>query len=121
MSHLPWLSLLVFFPLVAAALIAVMPAEAHKPIRLWATIAALAEFVFSLPLWLRVIPGMPRFQFEERFNWIPVIGAQYHLGVDGLSGLLALLTTFITLIAIVGSWTAVEKRPREFFALILAL
>ena len=121
MSHLPWLSLLVFFPLVAAALIAVMPADAHKPIRLWATIAALAEFVFSLPLWWRVIPGMQGFQFEERFNWIPVIGAQYHLGVDGLSGLLALLTTFITLIAVVGSWTAVEKRPREFFALILAL
>jgi NADH-quinone oxidoreductase subunit M len=120
-NHLPWLSLLVFFPLAAAVLISVMPAEAHKPIRLWATVAALAEFVFSLPLWWKVIPGLPGFQFEERLNWIPVIGAEYHLGVDGLSGLLALLTTFITLIAVIGAWTAVEKRSREFFAMLLVL
>lgn len=116
-----WLSLLVFFPLVAAVLIAIMPAGANKPIRLAATAAALAEFVFSLPLWWQVIPGQAGFQFEEKFDWIPAIGAQYHLGVDGISALLALLTTFITLIAVIGAWTSVEKRGREFFALVLAL
>ncbi|MBK7367895.1 MAG: NADH-quinone oxidoreductase subunit M [Candidatus Eisenbacteria bacterium] len=121
MAQLPWLSLLVFFPLAAAILVAIMPANAHKPIRWWATIAALAEFVFSLPLWWRVIPGQAGFQFEEKLDWIPVLGAQYHLGVDGVSGLLALLTTFTTLIAIIGAWTSVEKRSREFFALVLAL
>ena len=121
MAPIPWLSLLVFFPLVAAVLIAIMPAGAHKPIRLWATLAALAEFVFSIPLWWRIVPGQAGFQFEEKLDWIPAIGAQYHLGVDGVSGLLALLTTFTTLIAILGAWTSVEKRSREFFALVLAL
>jgi NADH-quinone oxidoreductase subunit M len=120
-AHVPWLSLLVFFPLAAAALIAIMPSGSTRAIRLWATLAALAEFVFSLPLWWRVVPGQPGFQFEERFDWIPSIGAQYHLGVDGVSALLALLTTFTTLVAALSAWTAVEKRAREFFALVLAL
>ena len=121
MAPLPWLSFLIFFPLAAAALIAVMPSGAHRQIKLWATVAAFAELVFSLPLWWRVVPGQPGFQFEERIDWIPAIGAQYHLGVDGISGLLVLLTTFTTLIAVLGAWTAVEKRAREFFALVLAL
>ena len=121
MAHLPWLSLLVFFPLAAAILVALMPPTANRAVRLWATVAALAEFAFSVPLWWRVIPGQAGFQFEEHFAWIPSIGATYHLGVDGVSGLLALLTTFTTLIAIVGAWTAVEKRSNSFFALVLAL
>jgi NADH-quinone oxidoreductase subunit M len=120
-AHLPWLSLLVFFPLVAAVVIALLPESAKGAIRLTATAAALAEFALSLPLWWRVIPGQPGFQFEESVDWIPAIGARYHLGVDGVSGLLVLLTTFTTVIAILGAWTAVEKRPKQFFALVLAL
>ncbi len=121
MANGHWLSFLVFFPLGAAALIALMPQGSHRQIKLWATLAALAEFVFSLPLWWRVVPGQAGFQFEENFAWIPAVGARYHLGVDGISALLALLTTFTTLIAVWGAWTAVEKRTREFFALVLAL
>ena len=121
MAHLPWLSLLVVFPLAAAALILLLPAGANRAVRLWATVVALAEFAFSLPLWWRVLPARAGFQFEESLDWIPAIGARYHLGVDGLSALLALLTTFITFIAVLGAWTAVEKRSKEFFALVLAL
>jgi NADH-quinone oxidoreductase subunit M len=120
-SSIPWLSFLVFFPLVAAVLLALLPKGAERSVRLWATLAAAIEFAVSLPLWWRVIPGAPGFQFEESLPWIPVIGARYHIGVDGVSGLLALLTTFMTLIAILGSWTAVEKRSKEFYALVLAL
>jgi NADH-quinone oxidoreductase subunit M len=120
-AHLPWLSFLVFFPLAAGVLIALLPAGANRAVRLWATVAALAEFGFSLPLWWRVVPARPGFQFEESLAWIPSIGARYHLGVDGLSALLALLTTFITFVAVLGAWTAVEKRSKEFFALVLAL
>ncbi len=121
MDHLPWLTLLIFFPLAAAALIALMPESASRAARTWATAAALVEFGLSLPLWWRVVPGQPGFQFEENLSWIPAIGARYHLGVDGVSGLLALLTTFTTLLAVLGAWTAVEKRTREFYALLLAL
>jgi NADH-quinone oxidoreductase subunit M len=120
-AHLPWLSLLVFFPLAAATLIALLPDATGRPSRLLATGAALVEFLISLPLWWRVVPGLAGFQFEENLAWIPSIGARYHLGVDGVSGLLALLTTFTTLVAVIGAWTAVEKRSKEFFALVLAL
>ena len=118
---LPWLSFLIFFPLVAGALVALMPRGAEHSARLWATVAAAVEFAVSLPLWWRLVPGAPGFQFEESVAWIPSIGARYHLGVDGVSALLALLTTFISLIAIVSAWTSVEKRSREFYALLLAL
>jgi NADH-quinone oxidoreductase subunit M len=120
-AHLPWLSLLVFLPLAAAVLVLLLPASSARTIRLLATGAALVEFAVSLPLWWRVVPGAPGFQFEESVSWIPSIGARYHLGVDGVSSLLVLLTTFITVIAVLGAWTAVEKRSKQFFALVLAL
>ena len=118
---IPWLSFLIFFPLAAAALLAIMPRGAERSARLWGTVAAAVEFVVSMPLWWRLAPGHDGFQFEEKLPWIPSIGANYHLGVDGVSALLALLTTFMTLVAVLSAWTAVEKRSREFFALLLAL
>src|ERR1044071_3559467 len=119
--HLPWLSFLVFFPLAAGALVSLMPQGAERSARLWATLAAAIELLVSLPLWWRLVPGRPGFQFEESVAWIPSIGARYHLGVDGVSALLALLTTLMTLVSIVAAWTSVEKRSREFYALLLAL
>src|ERR1044072_1044634 len=119
--HLPWLSFLVFFPLAAGALVSLMPQGAERSARLWATLAAALEVLVSLPLWWRLVPGRPGFQFEESVAWIPSIGARYHLGVDGVSALLALLTTLMTLVSIVAAWTSVEKRSREFYALLLAL
>src|SRR5262245_33061221 len=118
---MPWLSFLVFFPLAAGALVGVMPRRAERAARVWATVAALVELLVSLPLWWRLVPGKPGFQFEESVAWIPAVGARYHLGVDGVSALLALLTTLMTLLSILAAWTSVEKRSREFYALLLAL
>ncbi|MBI1798591.1 MAG: NADH-quinone oxidoreductase subunit M [Candidatus Eisenbacteria bacterium] len=117
----PWLSWLVFFPLMGAVLLCMMPPAANRLIRTWATVVAFAELAFSLPLWWRVIPGQSGWQFGERHDWIPSLGASYHLGVDGISMLLALLTTVMTAITVVGAYASVEKRGREFYALLLAL
>ena len=121
MTHLPWLSFLVYFPLAAAIVVALLPAGSARTARITATVAALAELLLSLPLWWKLVPSRPGFQFEESLDWLPAIGARYHLGVDGVSALLALLTTFTTFVAVLGAWTAVEKRAREFYALLLAL
>jgi NADH-quinone oxidoreductase subunit M len=121
LAGFPYLSFLLFFPLVAAALVALVPRGAERQAKLWATVAAAIELVASLPLWTQVLPGAPGFQFEEKVAWIPAIGASYHLGVDGISALLVLLTTVITFIAVLGAWGSVEKRAREFYALMLAL
>ncbi|HYM79883.1 MAG TPA: NADH-quinone oxidoreductase subunit M [Candidatus Limnocylindria bacterium] len=117
----PWLSWLIFFPLVSAALIALLPARAERTIRLWATLASVAELAFALPLWWRLIPGHPGWQFAEHRSWLPGLGSSYSLGADGISVPLVLLTVILTAVAIVGAYNAVEKRPREFYALLLAL
>jgi NADH-quinone oxidoreductase subunit M len=117
----PWLTALIVFPLLAAVVIALMPPTADRAIKRWATLAALGEFALSLPLWWRYDPSNPAWQFEEKRAWLPALGANWHLGIDGIGMLLVLLTTVITAVAVIGSYTAVEKRAREFYASMLAL
>jgi NADH-quinone oxidoreductase subunit M len=117
----PLLSLLVFFPLVGAVVVAVLKPGAERLIRGVATAFALGEVALSLPLWWRLADGDAGFELVEKASWIPAWGASYHLGVDGISGLLVLLTTVLTAIAVVGAFSGVEKRSREFFAMLLAL
>ena len=103
MTHLPWLSIVVFLPLAGAILIALLPATAERAIRRWATIVSLAELLISIPLWWRYVPGEPGWQFVERRPWLPVLGSSYHLGLDGISMLLVLLTTVLTPLVVIGS------------------
>ncbi len=121
MTDFPWLTGLVLFPLLGALVLLLMPAGATRAIRTLAAVIAGAEFLFSLPLWWRFVPGGDAFQFVERLPWLPTFGAEWHLGVDGVSVLLVLLTTFVSLVAIVGAFGAVEQRAKQFFALLLAL
>ena len=67
MIELPWLSWIIFFPLVGAALLVLMPREAGRLIRTWAATVALAEVAFSLPLWWRLVPAHPGWQFAEQY------------------------------------------------------
>ncbi|HEY3217151.1 MAG TPA: NADH-quinone oxidoreductase subunit M [Candidatus Eisenbacteria bacterium] len=121
MPSFPWLSWLIFFPLFSAVLVVLLPPRAERTIRSLATVAALAELLFALPLWWRLRPGEPGWQFAEQRSWLPALGASYSLGVDGISMLLVLLTVVLTAVAVIGAYRAVEKRSREFYALLLAL
>ena len=121
MTEFPWLTWLVFFPLAGAVLLVLLPATADRLIRTWALTVATAEVAFSLPLWWRLVPSRPGWQFAERHDWLPALGASYHLGADGISVMLVLLTTVLTAVAVLGAFSAVEKRGREFYALLLAL
>jgi NADH-quinone oxidoreductase subunit M len=121
MSGFPWLSSIVFLPLLGALAIALMPAREARAIRAWAAVFAFAEVALSIPLWWRFSPRDTAWQFVERHDWLPALGSSYHLGLDGISLLLVLLTTVITALAVLGSFGAVEKRPREFYASLLAL
>ena len=116
-----WLTWLVFLPLLGGVLLAAMPAAAPRMHRRFGMAVALAEFALSLPLWWKVVPGLQGWQFVEKRPWLPALGAQYYLGVDGISALLVLLTTLMTAVAVLGAFGAVEKRTREFYALLLAL
>jgi NADH-quinone oxidoreductase subunit M len=121
MSTFPWLSCLIFFPLAGAVAIAFMPPHAARAIRRSATLIALVEVALSLPLWWRFVPAGPQWQFVERREWLPALGSSYHLGIDGISLLLVLLTTLITALAVISSTPSITTRTREFYAMVLAL
>ncbi len=74
-----------------------------------------------MPLWFWYQPSGADFQFVERAPWIPSVGAEYFLGVDGLSMLLILLTTMMGFIAVLSSWTAITERVKEYYIFLLVL
>src|SRR5467141_2431935 len=119
MSH--YLSIILFTPAIGALLILLINKQNESAIRWVANIAALLGFVVSVPLWLWFDPQAADFQFIERAQWIPSVGAEYFLGVDGLSTLLILLTTMMGFIAVLSSWTAITERVKEYYIFLLVL
>ncbi len=118
-SHL--LSVILFTPLAGALVLLFVSREREQTIRWIANAFAAAGFAVSLPLWFWYQPLGERWQFTERAEWIPSIGASYFLGVDGFSVLLILLTTLIGAIAVLSSWTAVTERVKEYYIVLLVL
>ncbi|MBI3262220.1 MAG: NADH-quinone oxidoreductase subunit M [Acidobacteria bacterium] len=121
MATFPLLSWILFTPLVGAILILFVNKRNEHAIRWIANLFALAGFVISLPLWFWYNSQNPDYQFVERLPWIPSIGAEYFLGVDGFSVLLVLLTTLMGVIAILSSWTAITERVKEYYIFLLVL
>jgi NADH-quinone oxidoreductase subunit M len=116
-----YLSIILFTPLVGALVILLINKQNENAIRWVANIAALLGFVVSVPLWFWFNPQTADFQFMERAQWIPSVGAEYFLGVDGLSTLLILLTTMMGSIAVLSSWTAITERVKEYYIFLLVL
>jgi NADH-quinone oxidoreductase subunit M len=115
------LTILTFLPLAGAVMIAFLPRESPRAIRWTALIFSLAEFAVTVALFLNFSPDQPGMQFSEHHPWITTPPISYHIGVDGLSVLLVLLTGFLTPFAILASWKAITDRVKEFFMVILAL
>jgi NADH-quinone oxidoreductase subunit M len=114
------LSLLVLLPVAGAALVA-LTQRRSATLQKWLGLAfSSTVFLLSLVL-VRDFRGMAEMQFVERRPWIPAWGISYHLGVDGLSLWLVVLTTFLTPLCLLGSWTSIEKRVREFVVFMLLL
>jgi NADH-quinone oxidoreductase subunit M len=120
MSDLPILSLVVFTPLIGVVLMLFVPGTNHRLIRWLALAAALATLGFSLVL-LGYDPGGAEFQFREDLDWIPAFGMGYRLGVDGISMVLVILTTILSVVAIVYSWDPIKSRVKEYYATMLLL
>ena len=119
MNH--YLSIILFTPLAGALLLLLVPKQSENAIRWIANVTALAGFGISVPLWFWYNPQGAEFQFTERAPWIPSIGADYFIGVDGLSTLLILLTTMMGFIAILSSWNAITERVKEYYIFLLVL
>jgi NADH-quinone oxidoreductase subunit M len=117
------LTLLTFFPLVGIVILLFIPSERKNTLR-WVTLGTtLVTFLLSLWVLRMFDPNNADLQLKAQYNWITVAGwnIQYYLGVDGLSILLVLLTTFLTPLSILSTWTAVEDRVKDFMIFFLLL
>jgi NADH-quinone oxidoreductase subunit M len=88
----------------------------------WVSLAvSVVTFAFSIPLWAWFKTGTAEMQFAETGPWIPAIHSNFHIGVDGISMPLILLTTFTTVLIVIASWQNVAKRVAQYFAAFLIL
>jgi len=118
LQHL--LSLILFVPAVGALIVLRLPQDDENLLRWAAFILSLFPLGFALLLWARFDPNQPGFQFEEVAPWFTVINAGYHLGVDGISVPMVLLTTLLTPLAILFSFSIKEK-VKAYMVLFLLL
>src|SRR4029078_7516057 len=117
---IPWLTLVTFLPLVGALVIGFSPLRWARQLAL---AFSLATWVVSLLMAVNIDPGAAAgtFQLKETANWIPVFGIQYKLGVDGLSLALVVLTTTLTWISILASFSPIQVRVKEYMISFLIL
>jgi len=118
-----YLSILLFLPVTGAIIVALVPRLSSRIIRYIAavfTFIPLAIAIYLFAAFDRSASMAGVMQFEESFSWIPAIGADYHIGVDGLSLPLLLLTTLLGFLVVLISWK-VEKKVRQYFFWLLLL
>jgi len=114
------LTLVTFIPAIGGLLLVLVPRR-DRDIRIFALIISLLTFGLSLHLIARVHRLLPGFQYEIDKAWITSPKIHYHMGVDGISLWLVLLTTFLTPLCVLISWKAIHERVKEFFILLLVL
>ena len=117
-THL--LTLILFTPLLGAGLVVALPRDQERLIKWTALLVSLVPFGLSLLMWAGFRPDAPGFQFAEQMRWFPQIGSSYHVGVDGISVTMILLTTFLTPLALLISFS-IKEQVRAYFALFLML
>lgn len=116
---IPILTLILFLPLVG--FVAVLLLDNDRMIR-WVTLfTVILDFLFSLVLLPYFVRGVTDMQFVEKVRWIPPLGIHYHVGVDGISLLLILLTTFISAIIILFSWDTITVMVKPYMLCLLLL
>lgn len=117
---MPILSLITFLPLAGALLFIFIPKEQKNLFRIFALLLTIITFIISLTLFFQFDSGTADPQFEERAEWIGY-GIQYHVGIDGISLLLVLLTTLLFPIAILSSWNYIQDKVKEYHIFMLIL
>jgi len=117
-AHL--LSLILFIPTLAAVIVLFLPGDKVRLIRWFALGASLIPFALSLLMWTRFQPGTAGFQFQEQIAWYAAISASYHLGIDGISLPMILLTTLLIPLSLLTSFSVTERvKPYMFLFLLL--
>jgi len=114
------LTLILFTSLFSAIVIGLLPGEERKLIRWTALILSLIPLLLSLWMWINFNPNLPGFQFQQQVRWYEAINSSFHVGVDGVSLSMVLLTTLLTPIAILASFN-IQDRLKAYMSLFLLL
>jgi NADH-quinone oxidoreductase subunit M len=115
-----YLSTLLIFPLLCGAVILLLRLKNRTAIT-FGTAASICAFLLSLPLFILYDGNVSGFQFVDTIEWIPSFHVQYVVGVDGISLMLVVLTTFLTPVVLISSWKSVRGNVRMYVALMLLL
>ncbi len=115
------LSIVIFLPLFGVLFGAFINKNNKSTVKWFTFILAVVEFFVSLLLVIWFVPSHIGMQFTEKYAWIPAFNINYHLGIDGLSLLLILLTTFLTPLVLLGSWSYIKQREKEYYLWFLIL
>ncbi|ALB39602.1 NAD(P)H-quinone oxidoreductase subunit 4 [Anabaena sp. WA102] len=120
-DHFPWLTAIVLFPLVASLFIPVLPDKDGKLVRWYALGIGIADFIFMCyAFWQHYDASNANFQLVENYVWMPQLGLNWAVSVDGISAPLVLLAGFVTTLAMFSAWQ-VDRRPKLFYFLMLVL
>ena len=114
------LTILIFFPVLAAFVLFLL-FRSGKAVMWGSFIASVIELILTMPLMTNFDKTSGGMQFVEKYDWISSFGIQYYVGVDGISILMVFLTTLLSAIAILGSFTYIQKRQKEFYISMLIL
>ena len=123
MTDIPLLSLTIFLPLLGAFVILLIKEDENslnniKNVALWTSVGV---FLISLLIWLQFDNTKPGYQFEEKFRWFSDFNFYYHIGIDGISLFMVILSTFLTPLCILASWESIKKRVKEYMLAFLFL
>lgn len=120
MTEFPWLTILTFTPFVLGLVVLSLGSRQGQVARVLGLVASLLSLALTLLVWKHFTPDSGALQLEETHAWEPWLAIQYHVGIDGISMLLLLLTAIVVPMALLASWR-IEERTATYFGLVLLL
>ena len=121
LSELPLLSLAIWFPILGGVAVLFVGDDSPGRAKALALTVAILTFLFSVPLFTLFDPTTAAMQFQEFLPWIPAFSVNYHLGVDGFSMPLILLTAFMTVVVVIAGWEVIQYRIAQYMAAFLIM
>lgn len=120
-ENMPWLSLVIWIPIITGILTLLMGDKSIGRVRFFALAASIVTLIVSLPLYGLFNTETYAMQFVELKSWIPMLSINYHLGVDGLSMPFILLTSFMTVVVVIAGWDVITYKRHQYFGAFLIM
>ncbi len=122
LADLPLLSLVIWTPIIGGLLVLFFSKDEQAPLaRIIALAVSVLTFLLTIPLWTGFDNSTYQMQFVEYVSWIPAFNINYHLGVDGISMPLILLTAFSTVLVVIAGWEVIKYKPAQYMAAFLIM